>query len=203
MKLPVRYLSYEDLREQADSVLARHASSGQIPIPIEHMVEFGYGITIIPLPGLQVVHEVDAFLSRDRATVYVDNSVIEHRSPNRYRFSLAHELGHFLLHQDVYSMVSFSTAEEWKRIIHEMSEKDREWLEWQAYAFAGLILVPRNPLKDRLFQATKVATKAGFSLKDNDEVAKNYVSTWLGKQFGVSSQVIQKRLDKDGLWPPH
>jgi Zn-dependent peptidase ImmA (M78 family) len=86
--------------------------------------------------------------------------------------------------------------------MHEMSEKDREWLEWQAYAIAGLILVPRTPLKDRLVQATEAATKAGFSLKDNDEVAKNYVSTWLGKQFEVSSQVIQKRLDKDKLWPP-
>lgn len=51
-------------------------------------------------------------------------------------------------------------------------------------------------------RAVEIATRAGFSLKNNDEVAKTYVSTWLGKDFEVSSQVIQKRLDKDGLWPP-
>ena len=50
-------------------------------------------------------------------------------------------------------------------------------------------------------RAVEIATRAGFSLKNNDEVAKTYVSTWLGKDFEVSSQVIQKRLDKDGLWP--
>lgn len=48
-------------------------------------------------------------------------------------------------------------CEEWKRIIHDLSEKDRELLEWQAYAFAELILVPRKPLKDHLLQATEKA----------------------------------------------
>ncbi len=84
----------------------------------------------------------------------------------------------------------------------EIPETDREWLEWQAYAFGGLILVPGKPLRERMRRAVEIATRAGFSLKNNDEVAKNYVSTWLGKDFEVSSQVIQKRLDKDGLWPP-
>lgn len=202
MKLPVRHLRYDDIREIADGVLASHNSSVGIPVPIDHILEFGYGITVIPLPGLQAVHEVDAFLSRDRGTVYVDNSVIEHRSPNRYRFSLAHELGHYVLHEDVYGEISFSTAAEWKHAMREIPETDREWLEWQAYAFGGLILVPGKPLRERMRKAVEIATKAGFSFKNNDEVAKNYVSTWLGKDFEVSAQVIQKRLDKDGLWPP-
>lgn len=136
-ELPVPHLSYEQLRDQADSVLAKHHPSRQIPVPIEQILEFGFEVMIIPLPGLQSVHEVDAFLSKDCRRVYVDNSVLEHRSPNRYRFSLAHELGHMVLHQEVFAAISFSTAEGWKRAIREMPESDREWLEWQAYSFAG------------------------------------------------------------------
>ena len=66
---PVRHLRYDDIREIADGVLASHNSSARVQVPIDHILEFGYGVTIIPLPGIQVVHEVDAFLSRDRGTV--------------------------------------------------------------------------------------------------------------------------------------
>lgn len=202
MKLPVPRLSYEDLRVKADGILATHNPSQNIPVPIEQILEFAFGVSIIPLLDLQMVHEIDAFTSRNCRTVYVDHSIMEHRSPNRYRFSLAHELGHIVLHQEVYAAISFSKAEEWKEVIRGIEESDREWLEWQGYNFAGLILVPRKPLKELLNKAIEIATRAGFPLKDNDEVTKSYVSAWLGKQFEVSSQVIQKRLDKDNLWPP-
>ena len=202
MDLPVPHFSYEDLRAKADEIRDKYDPEKQVPVPIEHIVEFGFGVTIIPLPGLQDIHEVDAFMSHDCETMYVDKSVMEHRSPNRYRFSLAHELGHIVLHAKVFESISFSTAAEWKRVILEMDEASREWVEWQAYAFAGLILVPRIQLKQTLNEAVKLAKAAGFSFNNNVEVAKGYISTTLGRAFGVSARVIEKCLDKDGLWPP-
>jgi Zn-dependent peptidase ImmA (M78 family) len=83
-----------------------------------------------------------------------------------------------------------------------ISDADREWLEWQAYSFAGLILVPGEPLKERLGKAVRFATQQGFSIEKAPDPAKDYLCTWLGRQFAVSSQVIEKRLDKDRLWPP-
>jgi Zn-dependent peptidase ImmA (M78 family) len=91
---------------------------------------------------------------------------------------------------------------EWKRVVASMAERDREWLEWQAYSFAGLVLVPREPLAAELEEAVQVATEQGFDLRGNHEVAKDYVCTWLGRRFEVSAQVIEKRLDRDALWPP-
>jgi len=201
--IPVPRLSYEDLRSRADEILAAHHPSRQIPVPIEQIVEFGFDVTIIPLPGLKDNHEVDAFMSRDRHTMYADNAMLEHRSPNRYRFSLAHELGHIVLHQEAFEALSFDSAAQWRRVMQLMSEPDRQALEWQAYCFAGLILVPRNPLQVLLTNAVQVAKGAGFSFTGNNlEVAKGYISNSLGKCFHVSSQVIEKRLDRDGLWPP-
>jgi hypothetical protein len=70
-------LSYEDLREAADRFLAEHGVAGQVPVPIEEIVEFGLGINIIPLPGLHVSHEIDGFLSADMTEISVDLHVFE------------------------------------------------------------------------------------------------------------------------------
>ena len=80
-------------------------------------------------------------------------------------------------------------------------EEDRRWLEWQAYAFAGLILVAAEPLRIEYQRAARAATRVGLSLQKAGEVARSYVADWLARRFEVSAQVIEKRLDKDGLWP--
>ena len=196
----VQRLSYKDLQGHAESLLKKHNQDSRIPVPIEHIVEFGFQINIIPLHELLTVHEVDAFTSKNLQTIFVDHSVLQSRSANRYRFSLAHELGHIVLHADVFAEIHFANVAEWKRVIVEMSEADREWLEWQAYSFAGLVLAPVDPLKQSLEEAIKIATDRGFDIQENSDVAKDYVCTWLGRQFEVSAQVIEKRLDKDGLW---
>lgn len=202
MALPIPRLSYEDLRMRADAILRTHHPGLAIPITIEHIVEFGFGINVMPLPGLQTIHGIDAFTSRDLRTVVVDQSVLESRSPNRYRFSLAHELAHVVLHAEMFAQITFTSVAEWKRVIASISESDWSWLEWQAYNFAGLILVPREPLRDTLEDATQRAAEQGLDVRQDPEVAEGYVYTWIGRQFEVSAQVIEKRLEKDGLWPP-
>lgn len=200
LKVPVYY--YEDIRQCADNVLGKHHPSKTIPVPIEPIVEFGYSTTIIPLHELQRVYGIDAFVSHHLRTVYVDNSVMESRSPNRYRFSLAHELGHIVLHGDVFSEVEFHSVAEWKELIQSMKETDRRWLEWQAHAFAGLILVPKPALVERLKQSIELMGEQGLDFRKFPDIAKDYVCNWAGRFFKVSSQVVEKRIDKEGLWPP-
>ena len=202
MTLRIPVLSYENLRGMAKSFLLEHNADGSIPVPIEQIVEFDFGTNIIPIPGLQRVHDVDAFISNDLKSLMVDLGILESRSPNRYRFSLAHELAHAVLHRDVFDRLRFSDIAEWKAQIMGLSEADREWLEWQAYSFAGLILVPGETLKERLHEAVQLAAMQGVVVQDAPDPAKDYICTWLGRQFEVSAQVIEKRLDKDGLWPP-
>ncbi|MBI2561548.1 MAG: ImmA/IrrE family metallo-endopeptidase [candidate division NC10 bacterium] len=171
-----------------------------IPIPIEEIVEFNYRIDIIPVPGLQEAFEVDGFISSDLKAITVDAFVYEHR-PGRYRFTLAHEVAHAVLHRRIYQAHRFRRVKDWKRFQRDMDEEDRRWLEWQAYAFAGLILVPAEPLLTEYQKAIRVAARVGLSLQKAGEVARSYVADWLARRFEVSPQVIEKRLDKDELWP--
>lgn len=207
MALPIPRLSYEALRGRADAVLGAHNPNHLIPVPIEQIVEFGFGLNIIPVPGLQTVHEVDAFTSRDLRTIIVDLAVFESRSPNRYRFSLAHELAHVVLHADVYAQIHFSSIAEWKRVILALPEPDREWLEWQAYNFAGLLLVPRESLTSTLAEAVQMASDKGFGerlairVQNSSYRAK---SATMGPQFGRGYRGLNGhrfQLTTDGFVP--
>ena len=193
-------LSYEALRRRAGDFLRTHHPGGTIPVPVEEIVELRYQIDIIPVPGLHEAFEVDGFISSDLRAITVDAFVYEHR-PGRYRFTLAHELAHAVLHRRIYQEHRFRRVEDWKRFQREMDEEDRRWLEWQAYAFAGLILVAAEPLGTEYQRAARAATRVGLSLQKAGEVAQSYVADWLARRFEVSAQVIEKRLDKDGLWP--
>lgn len=94
------FFRYENLRQHAEDFLSEHHPGRQIPVPIEQIIEFRFGIDIVPMPGLSNFDTV-AYISHDLTEIRVDDFVYHHR-PNRYRFSLAHELGHRVLHADVY-----------------------------------------------------------------------------------------------------
>ncbi len=197
--LNVPRFSCEELRKRADRFLRTYNPRGTVPVPIEEIAEFEFGIDIVPLPGLHQGFEIDGFISSDLSTISVDEFVYESR-PGRYRFTLAHELAHAVLHRKVYEAATFSTIREWKQFVAEIDLQDYEWLEWQAYSFAGLILVPSGPLKKRFEEAVARANKEGLSISKATDVAKQYIASWLAKAFNVSNQAIEKRLGKEGLW---
>jgi Zn-dependent peptidase ImmA (M78 family) len=201
LALTVPYLTYEQIRAKAESALAKHHPDATIPIPVEDIVEFRYQIAIIPMPGLQSVHGIEAFLGKTRHSIYVDQVVLEQKSPFRYRFSLAHEIGHIELHSAIQDQVEFLTIDEWKVALKKIPENERSRFEFQAYDFAGLFLVPRDPLKAQLDQLVRVLERAMFDFK-NADLAKPYICTRLSRHFVVSEPVIEKRLTKENLWPP-
>lgn len=173
-------------------------AEGSIPIPIEEIAEIKCGLEIIPLPGLRNLLEVDGFISSDLSCISVDQFVLERRL-NRYRFTLAHELGHLYLHRDIYADLKFGSLNEWKQFQTEVDEADYRWLEYQAYAFAGLVLVPTAPLNAKFQSAADSAERIGFSRKGEPEAFLEYVIEVLKETFQVSDAVIAKRLRYENL----
>lgn len=192
-------LSYDDLRGKADEFLRQHHPTGAVPVPIEQIVEFGFGINIIPLPGLHRDHDIDGFISSSLTEIFVDLFVFESR-PTRYRFTLAHEIAHLVLHGDALKEVRPRSVAEWKRFVSSLSEKDRGWLEWQAYCFAGLVLTPSAPLAVEYRAALRMADEEGIDIGAHGGMARQYIATYIGRIFGVSAGVVEKRLVYDGIW---
>jgi hypothetical protein len=192
-------LSYEDIRGRADAFLQEHHPAGQLPVPIENIVDFSLRLNVIPIPGLHADFGTDGFLSADMSEISVDLYVFESRPP-RYRFTLAHEVGHLILHGDLLRAAAPNSVTDWKRFVCQLPEREREWLEWQAYCFGGLILAPREPLAAAYRNAVRVADGLGFDLSAHADAARDYIATWIAKKFEVSAAVIDKRLRYDGIF---
>ena len=94
--------SYDQLRAVADQFHSQHHPAGYLPVPIEEIAEFNFSLDIVPMPGLKDEFDVDAFITGDLTEIRVDRYIQEHRL-NRYRFSLAHELAHLLIHRELFA----------------------------------------------------------------------------------------------------
>ena len=201
----VPYLSYEDIGRISRDFLSSHGYDHQIPIDVEALLEFVLDVSIIPIPGFQQNHGVEGSLSLDMRTVFVDEYVYR-AVENRYRFTLAHELGHILLHQGLFKGIKISSIHEWKRAYKTIDESTYSALEKQAYDFAGLILVPSEDLRTRFVrlaaenkaQFTQAEGK-GISLEKSLDYFKAIAIHKLARMFKVSPDVMERRIDKDDL----
>ena len=190
--------SYEDLCKKADEFLLKYNSSGDIPVPIEEIVEFDFKINIVPVLGLQREFEVEGFTSGDLKNIYVDEYIYTDRI-TRYRFTLAHEMGHIVLHSHLYRTHRFKDIQGWKEFINSLTEEEHSWLEYQGYAFAGLVLVPKQSLIKYTNEWTKKIKDKGISMEKNWDFAWDLITEHVAKSFEVSPDVIEKRLEKDGI----
>ncbi|MFP4057457.1 MAG: ImmA/IrrE family metallo-endopeptidase [Candidatus Brocadiia bacterium] len=206
-QLPRKILSYEDLRRTAASFFAQYHLSGTIPVPIEHIAEQELDLHIVPVPGLaqaQRIHDrgIVEFITGDLREIHVDEYIWRHRH-SRYRFTIAHEIGHRVLHRRLYERRSFRSVQEWKAFINSIPPEEHGWYEWQAYAFAGLVLVPSEPLRESLGrhfrEVSDRVAQEGIRLAAVYDRVWDMVLDTVGKEFEVSTQVIQKRVDKDRL----
>lgn len=193
-------LSYDDLRIRAEAFLEEFHEERTLPVPIEEIVEFDFQIELVPIDGILDDLEVDAFLSSNLTRIYVDAFVMDHRH-RRLRFSLAHELAHHELHRQLYATSTVASVRDWERVQASISAEDYAWFEFQANSFAGLVLVPELELRREFESAMTAARDAALSESTlSSEAGKSYVSNWLAGLFEVSDRVIEKRLEKDGLW---
>jgi hypothetical protein len=188
------YLPYDALRKVAKEFLGRHNAHQHFPVPIEEIVDVDFGLDIVPMPGLHQAFDVDSFISNDLSEIRVDQFVYETR-PGRYRFSLAHELSHRLIHAEVYREFRFSTIAEWKGVISSISDKDYRLLEWQANSLAGLILVPSHELAPRFIEAYDRVEAIG--LDPVESAAIEAIESHLAAEFAVSPAVVHRRLEYD------
>jgi Zn-dependent peptidase ImmA (M78 family) len=141
---------------------------------------------------------IDGFISNDFSSITVDLNLMG-RYENRYRFTLAHEIGHMILHKNVYNQMDFSSTEEWLKTITTFDAIQYGYMETQANKFAGLVLVPKYFLKEKHEEAVKKVEAQGFDRKKNHEIFNQYVCRWLGQEFNVAEKVIKIRLEADNL----
>ncbi len=187
----------------------------QPPVPVEEIIEahLGLAFDIDDLPRLLNVRDVlGATWIRSRE-VKIDQSLDPTVFPSklgRYRFTVAHEIGHWELHRHRYLSVEGQAAMfagEDRPVVCRSGDKSP--LEWQADCFAGYLLMPKEMVYTRwesiygsrepYVAAGEIANlKARWGLGD-DERPTVEAARQLAPVFEVSAQAMQIRLVELGL----
>lgn len=115
----------------------------------------------------------------ERGTIIIDASLLESPADGRLRFTCAHELAHWLLHQELYCGSGDTAA--MHNSIAKSSDADKS-IERQADMLASALLMPINQVK-RCFYHT----------------IGNNKTEMLAKRFGVSKQAMEIRLKEHHL----
>ena len=110
----------------------------------------------------------------ERGTIILDASLLQCRTQGRLRFTAAHELAHWLIHQELYSGTGDTAA--MAKSISKSSDADK-YIERQADMLGSALLLPMCQVK-----------KAFYRLSGDDRVLQ------LATQFGVSKQAMEIRL---------
>jgi len=203
-KFKAPFLRRAQIWEKADALHSRFPSCAKLPVPVLDLAEFDLGLELVPKARLRQAGDIEALLLGDLKTILVDrDAFLDPRSENRLRFSVAHELGHLILHADVYGGRKHESLEAWMEFVLAIPEAEYDWLESHAYEFAGRLLVPPEPLRTALAETIQKAEKAGFTEWDaTGETALSFIANHIRRQFGVSAEVIARRLRAEKLWPP-
>ena len=203
-KFKAPYNPKERIWQEADRLRAAHPAGRELPVQVLDLAEFDLHLDLVPVNGLREQLDIDALLMGDLKSILVDKrAFMSPRLEYRLRFSVAHEIGHLILHRDIYAGLQHTSAIEWFDYISAIPEVEYGWVEWQAYEFAGRLLVPPESLREAFQTAVQTAEAAGYTnWLAADEAALDYIATRIAPKFGVSAEVTSKRLRVERLWPP-
>ena len=197
--MAIYYISDDEIEKRAEEFLAQYLPQREIPIPIEEIIEVDMGIEILPIPAFFSRYGIVGYMSNDMRTLVVDEDTMKRFAP-RYRFTLAHELAHNLLHSE-YIRSEFPENEmSWKEKLLNRDPKIHSRLEIQANRMAGAILVPRVELLIAWEDVSQYARDQGVEVDDLDEFGLLHLAGRIGREFHVSSQTVAIALKRYRIW---
>jgi Zn-dependent peptidase ImmA (M78 family) len=125
-----------------------------IPLDVERVAkELNISVEYTPLEN-----DLSGTLRKDEATNSWNIQVNEKNHPNRQRYTIGHELGHFCLHRHLENRFV-------DRIFFRCYESSKT--EWQANEFAGAILMPEQELRE----AVRSGMRGIYDLADRFKVS--------------------------------
>ncbi|MDZ4661482.1 MAG: ImmA/IrrE family metallo-endopeptidase [Pseudomonadota bacterium] len=188
-------MTYLDIEDEANKFLDKYYPSGIPPVPVDEIAEFDLGLSIVTKKGLFQAEAIDAYLTSDLAELHIDEDYYMDQT-NRGRFTIAHEIGHYVLHQE--HVRKATSVREWKKAI--LGEgTGRAYLETEADSFAGCILMPRGlvvkEFNEQKTKAKNLFKKSNMKMPDDDSLLP-FIANKVCIPFQVSSIAAQFRLER-------
>lgn len=177
-----------------------YLNSGPAPVPIETIIEKVFGLRIeyqyLTNDGRELgrmIYDdgITTYYNKDKddydlmrvsaGTMMIDASLLEKGNCyGRLRFTLAHELAHYILHKRIFCGTGVAAA------LYN-NDTDEDATEWQANYLAQAILMPNGQVK-RCFYALRPVCHGS-----RDAVCR------MAEAFDVSKQTMEIRMKSFGL----
>jgi hypothetical protein len=240
MAIKVRYLLEDEIEKEADLLLAEYAEttgeSIKFPVPVDEITIYHLALRLgfadlhetLQIPMLRDQPDILGAIWVDTETILIDRSLDPTKNPSmagRYRFSVAHEIGHWRLHR------SYVAKDTDQAFLFEASHKPtvicrvsaaKEPIEWQADFFSSCLLMPRRrvhkewqeclgrtrplllsdlrPNGQVMMRAQTMICEQGRSESGAvDDALFDEVAKPIARRFGVSAPAMRIRLEKLGL----
>jgi Zn-dependent peptidase ImmA (M78 family) len=180
-------------------------SLAHLPVDVFTLAELEFRLDIIPFDDQFEKYEVDAALIHDFTGIYVDAEayIIWEKGPRwkqrRLRFSVAHELGHFILHREIAAGLQFKTFNDFA-VWTKGNHGQQYTLEQTANEFAGRLLVPEDRLRAAFETFAQVAKDVIPNWYTSPDMRHGFAEK-MREMFEVNTPVIETRLDREGIWP--
>jgi Zn-dependent peptidase ImmA (M78 family) len=144
-----------------------------------------------------------------KPAIMIDSRLIAANMARRRRMTIAHELGHVLLHRQLFErsasgmMELFPDLEDRAPVycFRHGIDLGPNWMEWQASYVAGLILMPSREVIER---ATAIAREKGiaYPFSANDDETDQLIMI-LSSEFEISQEATRVRLLQLHSIEPH
>lgn len=198
MTLEIPYLTYSDIGKRAQDFLSEYHSSLELPIPIEAIIDVKMGLDIVPFPNLYKDFGLSGYLSSDRTAIYVDE-IQSDQYEEKYRYTLAHELGHYVLHKSCYEELPFRSPDEYVEWRESITNEEISWFETHGDWFAGYVLVPSCHLETVCHNVIAKHKTTFAKFKKIPEDFWSYVSNEVATYFEVNPPVVEIRIKKESI----
>lgn len=240
MAIKVKYLTEDEIERDAKLLLAEYEDTiGEpikLPVPVDDITTYHLALRLgfddlhktLNLPMLRGQPDILGAIWVEKKLVLIDQHLNPKSNPSmlgRYRFSVAHEIGHWRLHRsyvarDANQTLLFETSTE-PTVICRASE-EHEPIEWQANFFGACLLMPRRRVHDEWKECLgrtrplllselrpngKVMMRAQSMIYEQcrnearavDDALFEEVAKPIARRFRVSPQAMRVRLEKLGL----
>lgn len=169
-----------DVTKKAERIIEKYNSEGLSPFPYERIEADRDDLKIVLIPlndDLSGVIEFDK--NKNKFTIFINVN----KSKTRQHFTIAHELGHYFLHQDIIKeeevIIDGENSLDGNRVLFRLDSYTSTKIETEANNFAASLIMPVGLVKN-----------AWNTFKNVEECARI---------FNVSISAMSIRLEKLNL----
>jgi Zn-dependent peptidase ImmA (M78 family) len=188
------FLGNPEIKSKAETFRKKFWNDS-IPVDIEKVIDLTLKLDVIPVPDLMKFCDTDALITSNWESIYVDkDKYLDERYNNRLRFSFAHEIGHFILHKEIYKSFGIKNFEYFYKLIDQIPQEQYGYIETQANKFANYLLIPRDGLfieKDKCIASKDIIREIIKSGKLDNKAIDSYLAIPLAKTFCVSEDAME------------